>query len=46
MEWNDVNNFMDLELALHKKCKQIPMVVVAQRLISSIMRHCVVACEV
>ena len=31
---------MDLERALHKKCNQIPMVV-AQRLISSIMRRCV-----
>ena len=31
MEWNDVNNFMDLECALHKKCNQSPMVV-AQRL--------------
>ena len=44
-EWNDVNNFIDLELALHKKCNQIPMVV-AQRLISSMMRRCVGACEV
>ena len=31
---------MDLERALHKKCNQIPMVV-AQRLISSMMRRCV-----
>ena len=27
MEWNDVNNFMDLEHELHKKCNQSPMVV-------------------
>ena len=40
MEWNDVNNFMDLERALHKNCNQIP-IVVAQRLISSMMRRCV-----
>ena len=44
-ECNDVNNFMDLERALHKKCNQIPMAV-AQRLISSIMRRCVGACGV
>ena len=44
-EWNDVNNFMDLEHALHKKCNQIPTVV-AQRLISSMMRCCVGACGV
>ena len=44
MEWNDVNNFMDLELALHEKCNQIPLIV-AQRLISSIMRRWVGACE-
>ena len=42
---NDVNNFMDLERALHKKCNQIPMVV-AQRLISSMMIRCVGACGV
>ena len=36
---------MDLERALHKKCNQIPMVV-AQRLISSMMRRCVGACGV
>ena len=44
MEWNDVNNFMNLERALHKKCYQIPMVV-AQRLISSIIRRCVGTCR-
>ena len=44
-EWNDVNNVMDIERALHKKCNQIPMVV-AQRLISSMMRRCVGACGV
>ena len=38
-EWDDVNNFMDLERALHKKCDQIPM-----GLISSMMRLCVGAC--
>ena len=38
--WNDVNNFIDLERALHKKCNQIPMVV-AQSLISCVMRRCV-----
>ena len=36
---------MDLERALHKKCNQIPMVV-AQRLISSMMRRWVGACGV
>ena len=35
---------MDLERALHKKCNQIPRVV-AQRLISSMIRRCVNACE-
>ena len=45
MEWNDVNNFMDLERALHKKCNQSPMVV-AQRLISSMMRRLVGVCGV
>ena len=45
MEWNDVNNFMDLERALHKKCNQSPMVV-AQMLISSMMRRCVGVCGV
>ena len=45
MEWNDVNNFMDIERALHKKCYQIPMVV-AQRLILSMMRRGVGACGV
>ena len=45
MEWNDVNNFMDLERALHKKCNQIPMLV-AQRLISSMMRRLVGVCGV
>ena len=45
MEWNDVNNFMDLERALHKKCNQSPMVV-AQRLISSMMRRFVGVCGV
>ena len=45
MEWNDVNNFMDLESALHKKCNQYP-VVVAQGLISIMMRRCVGACGV
>ena len=44
-EWNDANNFMNIERALHKKCNQIPMVV-AQRLISSMMRRCVGACGV
>ena len=39
MGLNDVNNFMDIEPALHKKCKQTPMAVI-RRLISSIMRHC------
>ena len=43
MEWNDVNKLMDIECALHKKCNQSPMVV-AQRLISSMMRRCVGAC--
>ena len=38
--WNDVNNFMDLELVLHKKCNRIPFAVV-QRLNSSRMRRCV-----
>ena len=36
---------MDLERALHKECNQIPMVV-AQRLISSMMGRCVGASEV
>ena len=36
---------MDLERALHKKCNQIP-IVVAQRLISSMMRRCLGACGV
>ena len=36
---------MDLERALHKKCNPIPMVV-AHRLISSMMRLCVSACRV
>ena len=36
---------MDLERALHKKCNQIPLVV-AQRLISSMMQRCVGACGV
>ena len=31
-EWNNVNNFMDLERALYKKCDQIP-IIVAQSLI-------------
>ena len=35
----------NLERALHKKCNQIPMVV-AQRLISSMLRLCVDACGV
>ena len=39
-KWNDVNYFMDLERALHKKCNQIP-IVVAERLISSMIRCCV-----
>ena len=43
MEWSDVNNNMDLKHALHKKYNQSPMVV-AQMLISSMMRHCVGAC--
>ena len=38
-------NFMDIERALHKKCDQIPMVVV-QGLISSMMRRFVSACGV
>ena len=38
MEWNDANNFMHLEHALHKIFNQIPMVV-AQRLILSLMRR-------
>ena len=45
MVWNDVNNFMDIERALHKKCTQSPMVV-AQRLISSMMGRCVGVCGV
>ena len=45
MEWNDVNNFIDLERALHKKCNQSPMVV-AQRLISSKLRRFMGACGV
>ena len=45
MEWSDVNKFMDLERALLKKCNQSPMVV-AQMLISSMMRRCVGACGV
>ena len=36
---------MDLERALHKKSNQIPMVV-AKRLISSVMIRCVGACGV
>ena len=36
---------MDLEHALHKKCNQISMVV-AQKLISSMMIRCVDACGV
>ena len=36
---------MDLERALHKECNQISKVV-AQRLISSMMRRCVGACGV
>ena len=35
---SDVNNAMDLERAIHKKCYQIPMAA-AQRLISSMMRR-------
>ena len=42
MGWNDVNNFMDIEPALHKKCNQTPMAVIL-KLISSMMRHCAVA---
>ena len=42
---NDVNNFMDIECALHKKCYQIPMVV-AQMLISSMERRYVGVCWV
>ena len=45
MEWSDVNTFMDVERALLKKCNQSPMVV-AQMLISSMMRHRVGACGV
>ena len=45
MEWNDVNSFMDVERTLHKKCNRSPMVV-AQRLISSMMRRCVGVCGV
>ena len=45
MEWSDVNNFIDLESALHKKCNQSPMVV-AQMLISSMMKSCLGACGV
>ena len=45
MEWSDVNKFMDLERALLEKCNQSPMVV-AQMLISSMMRRCVGACGV
>ena len=41
-EWNDANNIMDLEPALHQKWIWTPMAV-AQRLISSMMRHCVTA---
>ena len=36
---------MDIERALHKKCNQVTMVV-AQRLISSMMSRCVGACGV
>ena len=36
---------MDLERTLHKKCNQIPMVV-AQGLISSMMKRCFGACGV
>ena len=36
MEWNDVNDFMDLERALHKKCNQSPMVVAK---IAKLMSH-------
>ena len=45
MEWNDVNNFIDLERALPKKRNQSPMGV-AQRPLSSMMRRCVGACAV
>ena len=46
MEWSDVNRFMDLEQrALLKKCNQSP-IVVAQMLISNMMRRCVGACGV
>ena len=44
-EWNDVNNFMDFERAVHKKCDQIPLAV-TQRLISCMMIRCVGACGV
>ena len=37
---NDVNNFIDIERPLHKKCNRIPMTI-AQRLISSRMICCV-----
>ena len=37
---NDVNNFMDLERALHKKCYRILMVGI-QGLTSSRIRRCV-----
>ena len=39
-EWNDVNDFMDLERALHKKCNRIRMAGV-QGLTASRMRRCV-----
>ena len=45
MEWRDVNNAMDLERALHKKCNQSPLVV-SKMLISSMIRRCVGACWV
>ena len=46
MEWNDVQNFMDLARVLHKKCiNQIPKVM-AQSLVSSMKRRCVGACGV
>ena len=45
MEWNGVNNFIDIERALHNECNQVPLAV-AQRLISSMMRRFVGTCGV
>ena len=42
--WNDVNNFIDIDRAVHKKFNQ-NLMVVAQWLIPSKFRHCVGVCR-